>query len=1332
MRRKLSKKQIGAMGLAVMMGAQTPAMATEISQEAATQEQQIVEPQTEVPLAEEVETTEVQMEEISTEKVETEENQTEEAQSETQTIEVQAETQAEEIQTQELEIAESQQTEDQEIEEFVRETLNEEEESVEEVSDVTETIEEDDKFDELAVDVNQEALVDGWQWDDTYVKNGELVRNQVILIDGKYYGFDQNGKRYSRQEFTMWNEETQKYDYYRAKWDGTLYVNEWYGNSAYGARSYYGKTGQAYLGLQIIDGVQYCFNDSGETYQKCSVAIDGKNYYCDIEGKATELIDNAWTKVEDDYFYVEKGVLLKDCVVKIENYYYGFDYEGRLIMSSEFCKENSETGEKAWYLAKADGSLYVNTWKSSWDYSGKAISRYYDEQGRNFEGMRVIDGEQYYFDPDSFDRELVKSKIVNVDGVLYYCDSEGKMHKIEDNQWYETDTGYWYYMRNGSILRNYTFKIDGKLYKFDETGKLVTEGRNINADGSVKANQWECDGEYWYYYGQDGEAYEKGIYSIKGKDYYFSWGGRLATSRVFYYKGDDYIADENGCITKIPQNGWIFVNGTYYYAKDGALVRNTVCQIGDFYYGFDSEGRMYVDTDFSFWQEERQYHAQKDGRVDVPEAGEMPRWYCDAKKDWYYYNEKGEYLTGEKEIYGKIYYFNGFGKLYSDGVYVGRLINEKGEVVRTPGWNRVGIKWYYINDEGYPYNGILEENGHKYFMDYEMVTDEIRCYGDTWYTMDSNGYATPIQDGIYQIQVGYYYGLYYLFANNELVTGWQNISGRWYYFEEESLQDMRVGKAITDKTYTVDGKTYYFNSEGIMESGGWILLESGCWYYAYPSGELAIGDVKINGTMYHFETDGLLRTGVHVEDGVLKWYSEDGVLLETGTSDGWYCFDGNYYYFLNGSLLKKESNWYGVFYGYHLPDGKWYIFDSDGIMQVNKEINGIWYGETGAAQTGWFQKGEKWYYANMVTAEMYKGIHWINGKKYYFDDTGAMLIGKAVVNGQMIETDNSGAVKDSTILEDGWSYHNGEWYYSKNGAPYTGWVGSYYVDLGRMVRDSIITLPEFDGLEERYYYLDENGICRKNEWVNNGESYATEDGSLANSGFFNIDGKTYWFDYRKYIKNTKPTSQGEVFTEDGEYLFSKNYGHGWLLINGKWYYKNGTNFVYNKEMKINGSSYLFNGHGTIVIGFAHVAYENFFTDEAARGEYTGRYYDADGRRCYYTGWKLIDGKWSYFNSSSEALTGWAIIGGSKYYFGENDDGNNADQTYIMTVGYRTIKGKLYYFDSNGACQGVCGPQTGWYLADGNWYYMRGGRVVTGKTVVDHVEYEFDNDGIMIS
>ena len=65
MRRKLSKKQIGAMGLAVMMGVQTPAMAAKTSQESTTQET-VLEPQTEESETAQVEIAESQAEEIET------------------------------------------------------------------------------------------------------------------------------------------------------------------------------------------------------------------------------------------------------------------------------------------------------------------------------------------------------------------------------------------------------------------------------------------------------------------------------------------------------------------------------------------------------------------------------------------------------------------------------------------------------------------------------------------------------------------------------------------------------------------------------------------------------------------------------------------------------------------------------------------------------------------------------------------------------------------------------------------------------------------------------------------------------------------------------------------------------------------------------------------------------------------------------------------------------------------------------------------------------------------------------------------------------------------
>lgn len=131
-------------------------------------------------------------------------------------------------------------------------------------------------------------------------------------------------------------------------------------------------------------------------------------------------------------------------------------------------------------------------------------------------------------------------------------------------------------------------------------------------------------------------------------------------------------------------------------------------------------------------------------------------------------------------------------------------------------------------------------------------------------------------------------------------------------------------------------------------------------------------------------------------------------------------------------------------------------------------------------------------------------------------------------------------------------------------------------------------------------------------------------------------------------------------------------------------------------------------------------------------EYDGGkfYYGPDGRRCHYIGWQVIDGKWCYFNLNSEAVTGWQIINGVKYYFGPGDQ--SSDDDHFMYTGYRVINGSLYYFDANGACQGVDRTFTGWHQEDGDWYYIKNGKAVTGKTVIGGTLYRFDSDGVWIS
>lgn len=86
--------------------------------------------------------------------------------------------------------------------------------------------------------------------------------------------------------------------------------------------------------------------------------------------------------------------------------------------------------------------------------------------------------------------------------------------------------------------------------------------------------------------------------------------------------------------------------------------------------------------------------------------------------------------------------------------------------------------------------------------------------------------------------------------------------------------------------------------------------------------------------------------------------------------------------------------------------------------------------------------------------------------------------------------------------------------------------------------------------------------------------------------------------------------------------------------------------------------------------------------------------------------------------------------GSEYAYEAFWGDINLDEVGIMCTGYRVINHKLYYFDQDGVCQGVCGPKDGWYNANGIWYFMKGGLVSTGMISVNGANYILGPDGKM--
>ena len=1277
-----------------MMGVQTPAMAAETMQESATQEAVTQESTQELQVTEsqneEIPVEEVPVEEVSAEEAEIEELSAQEDDSETQTAESQLEEQ--------VEVSENQ--------EFETQVQQADETQSEESQEIAETVtQESETIGESALTGDEEVLTEGWHQDSdgnrTYVKDGELVKDQIIQVEGKCYGFDKNGILLVNREFSLYLDSHSQT--YRAKMDGSLYINEWYIQSGE-VRSYYGDDGAEYnRGLYEIDGKKYYF-EYDHVSNNCCVSVDGVDYICREDGAMEPVPENAWITIKQqtytNTYYTQNGKLLKNCVVQIDNNYYAFSQNGLMYSDhdgdSKVRMWNDETKKYDCYRVGKDGRLYVNEWYETYDVIEGSRYYYYGEDGKAYSGFHEIDGVQYYFFDGYNGEYMQKNANFTVDGVNYFSDSTGRAVELQNNQWTEIE-GKYHYVKDGEALTWCRVEIDGVQYKFDRYGIWTPE-----EEPSEEPTGWfKNESNDWCYRGEDGNLYKDGLYEINGKPYYFTWSGSLYVSKVFSVGEKCYFADENGYLTEL-SDGWFFANGSYYYIQNNKILSETVEEIDGSYYGFNSNGKMYANQEFSIESYEHYKYYYKYYRAKVDGSLYVSEWYWDeSEQNWYYYDEAGEQNRDlKKNIDGVDYIFESSGKLAINctvGSYMSTatgyeghflLSDENGVWISNPGWIQKNNRWYYIKEDGTLFCGLLNDNGHQYYMGPEMYTDTdfVIIDGEN-YSIDANGWVRFAENGFHTDENNLWY-----ISDGEYLQNWNCIDENWYYFRYDySASSLRndIYHALKDGIYNIGGRFYYFNKDGIMASNGWIFTKEGDWYYALASGELATGDMKLNGTLYHFDSKGKLKTGVTVADGICRLYNQDGAVLENGNLDGWNIFAGNYYYVQNGALLKSGS--------YKLMDGNWYAFDKKGKMLSDVLAGDRWYSESGAASVGWIlSKDGNWYYADTKSARLYKGFRQVGAKQYYFNEDGIMLTGETVINGKLVIADENGAITVQ-VVPNGWSIYGEEWYYYKNGTPYTGWVGEYYVDNGKMVHNG----------KAGSGYVDENGCRIRNSWVNDGKSYVDAKGILAYDETLEINGKLYCFDKYEVKYGLDQNNKGKIYLKDGGYISVNSQQQGWSYIDDNWYYKLENKFLCDESRQIYGDWYQFDAYGRMVTGY-----------------YNAAYYNADGRRVFYTGWQVIDGNWYYFNANSEAVDGWQLIGGVKYYFGKT--------SHFMYTGYKVIDGDLYYFDASGASQGISESVTGWHQQDGDWYYIRNGHVVTGASVIDGTLYKFNDNGIWIS
>lgn len=624
---------------------------------------------------------------------------------------------------------------------------------------------------------------------------------------------------------------------------------------------------------------------------------------------------------------------------------------------------------------------------------------------------------------------------------------------------------------------------------------------------------------------------------------------------------------------------------------------------------------------------------------------------------WYYY-QNGTAATSQLcTIDGKEYYFNHQGKMVTESFYhydpvkgnAGYMVAESdGHVVRANSqWYKASDGyWYYYKADGWlASNEFLDINGKTYF---------FRLYGQLCigaFSVNGKDYVTDANGAIV--------------SNNK--TGWVKSGNNWYYYKDS---DTYAENEFLD----IDGKRYYFNWEGIMQTGEiWVNNQA---YLAGPSGVVAR-----NQWIYHKS----------------NWYyaADDYTLY----SDGIYTIGNQKYVFdFNGTMKSGHISYYdraARCYNYYLTD------DNGAILQGK----------------GWKYYNLHYYYSD-ADGKLYTD-RWTEDKHYYLFDDGQMAVGTCTIDNKTYYFDNSGYCRENLSANfKGWKFVDGLWYYhDANGKPFTGWVsGTYYIQNGTMQTNCFV---KDSG---KIYYLDYDGKYVKNGWYQTEEDYgmmifgglvyANANGTLIEKGWQTINNKKYYFENYSPVSGAfEIDGKTELFDENSVYVSRAQ--KGWRKAAGFWYYvkPDGTLVKNTDTYEIGGNTFYFNWNGSLRCN-------EIITDSE-----TGRLYylDANGYTQTFKGWKNVDNTWYYVNSDGSIPDGLTYIGGSYYMF---DEGR-------MEKGYLDVdewEGR-FFFGSSGAYQT---PKNGWVSTGECWYYFVDGKPIIDKVcTINGTTYRFDYYGEMV-
>lgn len=474
---------------------------------------------------------------------------------------------------------------------------------------------------------------------------------------------------------------------------------------------------------------------------------------------------------------------------------------------------------------------------------------------------------------------------------------------------------------------------------------------------SVLVKGWLYVGGFWYWFDDDG-IMTVGLTECGSQTYYLNTGsdtsipcGAMKTGWVACDDGWRFF-DVSGAMERC----WLFDGSNWYWLDSETGVMATgVTQCGSSSYCFNASGSMVVG------------------------------WACDGGV-WYYAAPSGELQGGWQYVWGAWYWLDPSTKAMATG-----LVNDGSNLyamgasgAMQTGWALVDGAWYHAAESGVLDAGWYWDGSHWYWLDLEtraMATGEFEAYGEHYYafadgSIQMSGWA-PCGEGLALLKSN---GAVIFVAGKNASGAPVVQSGAQSTVRGDSWEQTLPG------FFSVDGKTFYANADGELQSG---------W-------------VRIGDSFHFFDSDYVMQTGWYWGGSSWYWLDSDGSM-----ATGWRSISGSWYFFNDsGSMCTGWLSW----------GGAWYYLDSSGAMQ-----------------TGWLHYDSAWYWLDEVTGRMASSgwydcdgtCSWFNASGVWVDASGSVLgVSRQRLLEQLISHENDsyylGTRYDTSLIPVCCTYPNGE------------------------------------------------------------------------------------------------------------------------------------------------------------------------------------------------------------------------------------------------------------------------------------------------------------------